>query len=520
MALAATSLMLAVRFLDAGKDVEAETLCRQVLEKDADHPGALRLLAVIARRHDQIQTAVDLLRHATNRLPEDADLFADLGHALKTAGRLDEAVASYQRAVDLAPTDAVIQSNLGVCLDAAGRGEEAIAAHRRAVTLAPDDADSLCNLGAALQRTGASAEAAACFQRAVARDPDSARAATNLGVALQEMGRLEDAIVCHRRSIALTPDVAEAHYNLAIACLRRGDLEEGWREFEWRLRMRTVPRRTFPCPRWAGESLQGRSILLHAEQGLGDTIQFLRYAALLARRGARVVVEAQSPLRRLLPSAHGVAEVCGPEALPPTDVFCPLLSLAGVFGTTLDTIPAEVPYLGAPPLLVERWRQRFASWPGLRVGIVWAGNPNHPKDFVRSLPLEALLPLGDVAGVRFFSLQLGAAALSGGGLSGRLHVVDLAPSLGDFADTAAAIVALDLVITVDTAVAHLAGALGRPVWVMLAHASDWRWLTNRDDSPWYPTARLFRQSAPGDWSGVVQRIRTALTAVVGGAVIP
>jgi len=311
--------------------------------------------------------------------------------------------------------------------------------------------------------------------------------------------------------------------NLCFLLLITGRFEEGWEEHEWRWRMRqsSMVERTFPVPLWGGEPIAGRTILLHAEQGLGDTLQFCRYAPLI-EPGARVIVEVQAPLARLVSRMPGIAQVVvRGQALPPFDLHCPLLSLPRAFGTTLATVPGK-PYLAADPADSASWRERLAALPGLKVGLVWAGEPreNWPKlaaiDARRSMALKTLAQLGDAAGVSFISLQKGKPAAQATDPPAGMSLVDHTAELKDFADTAALIENLDLVICVDTSVAHLAGGMGKPVWLLNRFDTCWRWLLDRDDSPWYPTLRQFRQPSPGDWLAVVARVRDALQRLATG----
>jgi hypothetical protein len=311
------------------------------------------------------------------------------------------------------------------------------------------------------------------------------------------------------------PDNAEAHWHLAGALLRRCDFDEGWREFEWRWRLRhSAPRRSFTQPEWDGGDLQGRTILLYCEQGFGDVIQFIRYVPLVAKLGAPVIVPAPSQLARLLQSVPG-ARIVTNDPLPPFDLQLPLLSLPRVFNTGLQTIPAAIPYLHPDPLLVDQWKLK-TSCPGngMKVGLAWAGRATHPNDRNRSISLQRLSPLTEINGPVFFSLHKGEPAAQATNPPAGMKLIDLMADVHDFADTAALIANLDLVITVDTAVAHLAGAMGKAVWVLLPFPSDWRWLLNRDDSPWYPTMRLFRQAQPGDWAAPILQIATALRRVI------
>jgi len=426
---------------------------------------------------------------------------------LHRTGHLAEAARLYRTLVGPGkPCAADARINLGAILDAGGRHEEALLEYRQALELRAGDPLALNNMGNSLMKLGRFAEAADSFRLALLQAPDCPEARIALGAALQRAGDAAGAIACFRETLARDPSCAEAHWNLSLALLLTGEFGEGWLEYQWRWRRDsfTSPRRGFRQPLWDGSPLAGRRILVHAEQGLGDTIQFMRYLPLLAAAGGTVVAECQSAsLRPLLERLPGVSAVfVMGEELPPFDLQVPLLSLPHLFGTTLDNLPDLVPYLSADPERLAAWSRRSAPYQGFKVGIVWAGKP--VPDPFRSCTLEALAPLGAVPGVTFFSLQLG----EGGGAAeaAGLELVDLTAGIGDFGDTAALISLLDLVISVDTSVAHLAGALGKPVWLLLPEAGDYRWLLERDDSPWYPSMRLFRQKRQGEWDGVVERL--------------
>jgi tetratricopeptide (TPR) repeat protein len=468
------------------------------------HNNLGRTLDALGRRAE----AVRQFERALALDPNFAEARNNLANLLKDAGRLDEAVAHYEAALAVRPGLAELHRNLGLALQAQRRSAAAVARFAAAAALAPQNPASHFDLGNGLRDALRLDEAVAAYERALALDPGHADAQCNLGIALHAQGKLDAASACFGRALALDPDHANAHVNLGMTRLLQGDFA-GFRDYEWRWRAADAPRaRNFAAPQWQGEALAGASILLHAEQGFGDTIQFVRYARLVAARGGRIVLEAPAPLERLfapLPEIDSV--VRAGASLPPVEFHCPLLSLPLACGTTLATVPAETPYLAANPAQAARWRERFAARPGLRVGLVWAGRPSHPRDRERSLAPEQLEPLGGVPGVAFVSLQLRAEGML---LPARLEIDDVAAELGDFADTAAAIAALDLVITVDTAVAHLAGALGARVWVLLPHLPDWRWLMARADTPWYPTARLFRQGRAGEWAPVIAAVKAAL----------
>jgi hypothetical protein len=401
-------------------------------------------------------------------------------------------------------------SNLGAVLAERGRLDEASGWYSRAITERRDFADAHNNLGATLVKLDRATEAEALHRRAISLKPDFADAHYNLGVALHDQGRFDEALASYDEAARLNPELVDARWNRAFLLLTMGRYAEGWREHEWRWRRKQQPPRSFPQPLWRGEPASGRTILLHNEQGTGDTLQFMRYAPLVAAGGARVLLQVQRPLQRLVRgSVDRAIEVLGEgDVLPPFDLHSPLLSLPLACATSLDAIPATVPYVAVDPAIAARWRERIGPDGGPRVGLVWAGNPQHKNDRNRSIALERLLPLIGAVEARWFSLQVGERA----GDLARLapdRVTSLADQLTDFAETAGAIDNLDLVITVDTAVAHLAGALGKPVWILLPAVPDWRWLLERGDSPWYPTARLFRQPARGDWDSVVAALHEA-----------
>lgn len=467
---------------------------------------------------NRLNEAVEHYGFALTLQPHYPEARNNLGNALEALGRLEEAAASYREALALMPHYAEAHNNLGNVLSSQGKFEEAAAQCGQALALNPSYAAAHNNLGNVFQSLGQLGEAAACYAKALALRPNYAEACMNLGNVFQSQGKLKEAISQYEQALAIKPNYAQAHMNKALTELLGGDLVSGWRGHEWRWRINRPfsPRLTLSQPQWRGEQLNGARILLHAEQGLGDCIQFLRYLPMVEAAGGAVVLEIPEPLRRLaalLPNIEQI--VVSGEPRPPIDWHCPLMSLPLAFGTSLDTIPAQVPYLSVP---TEAQKKGVAPpWPteGLRVGLAWAGNPKHLKDRFRSIPFSMIEPLLQTKGVHFFSLQAGKAAGDLSACSGT--ITDLAPAIADMADTAALIAQLDLVISADTSVAHLAGALGKPVWLLLPYDADWRWLMHREDSPWYPTARLFRQTSPGDWHGVVARVNSALVSTLASA---
>jgi hypothetical protein len=328
------------------------------------------------------------------------------------------------------------------------------------------------------------------------------------------MGRFDDALKSFQKAVEIKHDLAEAHFNMSLTILLSGDLKAGWEKYEWRRKLTEVTGTyIFKKEPWRGEDVSGKRILLYGEQGFGDTLQFIRYAGMLSGRGAEVYVECQPELVSLLSDLAGISCVVGRgAALPEYDYHCPILSLPGFFGTEIETIPAAIPYISVSPVKLSSWRDRLrGDGSRLKVGLSWAGRPTHKKDHYRSLSLSLMSPLGGVAGVTFYSLQKGEASLQSVSPPSGMKLVDYTSELGDFSDTAGLLGNLDLVISVDTAVVHLAGAMGKRVWTLLPYAPDWRWLLGREDSPWYPTMRLFRQPAPGDWQTVIAQVAASLS---------
>jgi Flp pilus assembly protein TadD len=507
----------------AGRLEAAEHVYRQVLAGWPEHADGLHLLGVVLHQRGNNAEAADLIYRAIGFNEASAPYRSNLGVVLCDLGRLEEAEGVLRAALRLGPDLPAAHYNLGNVLSAQGRLAQAEASYGEALRLQPVYADALVNLGHVLNQLGRPAEAERRLREALRLRPDSPEALNNLGVALAALGRPLEAAESYREAISLQFDFPDAHNNLAYALLAAGRFQEGWDEHEWRWRGKHMAAgaRGFARPLWNGEPLAARTLLLHAEQGLGDTLQFCRYAPLIPA-GGRVVLEAQKPLARLLSRLPGVDEiVIHGEALPPFDLQCPLLSLPRAFGTTLETIPARVPYLSPDATRLADWAERLANIAGLKVGLVWAGEPRKgwPElaaiDTRRSIALSTLAPLGDVEGVCFVSLQKGAPAAQTANPPPGLTLHDFTDELADFDDTAALVANLDLVISVDTSTAHLAGGLGKPVWLLNRHDSCWRWLLNRDDSPWYPTLRQFRQATAGDWDGVVRRVRDALKGIAG-----
>jgi tetratricopeptide (TPR) repeat protein len=501
----------------AGETVPAEALYRAVLAMQPGQAEAAYNLGVLLHTQGRHADAAAAYRHATSVLPDYAEAWCNLGVALQDERKFEEALEAYRQAILLRPGFAMAHCNLGVALKELGRLEEAVAAYHRAIALQPDYDFAFANLAAVLLDQGKPEDAVLACRRALAIRPHMRMAHFNLGTALKHVGRLDDAARAFRDAIACDPEFVEAHFTLGQTLLLQGDFAAGWPEYEWRWRLKEYAwlaniHGPFAQPRWSGEPLSGRTILIYAEQGLGDAIQYVRYVPRVVAAGGRVILAVHPPLRRLFADIDGVTLVSlDAVPLPPFDVHCPLLSLPLIFGTTLESIPANIPYLRAAAADVAHWRDRIGS-DGLRVGIVWAGNPTQTGDRFRSPRLGAVLPLFDVPGVAFIGLQVGPGRddLTAHRLPAKM--IDLGREITDLADTAAIMASLDLVITSCTAPLHLAGALGVPTWAMIPASPHFAWLAARSDSPWYPTLTLYRQESYGtDWSGVVARIAADLS---------
>ena len=502
----------------AGRAEEAVETFQVALKMNPLMPEVVSNLASALNDLGRHVEAAAICEDALNSKPDLAAARANLANAMLGLGKHEKAVENYRLAVAGDPGNANAWFSMGNALFEMGQGEEALKHYREAVRLSPESAEKHYNLANAALALDHYEDAVESFGRAIRITPEYLDAHVNLGSALQSQGRADDAIASFRRALQLAPSDqpnADLHWNLALALLQNGDYEEGWAEYEWRWENPdfTTPRKALEQPLWDGGDIDGKTILLHAEQGLGDALQFVRYAPLVAARGARVAVECRAGLCRLFKEIDGVAEVITAEdPLPPFDCHAPLMSLPRIFGTTVETVPADIPYLAVPAGAAAD--PRVAEGDGVAVGFAWAGSPTRQGDHKRSVEPGRFQPLFSVPGARFFSLQVGGAGPGFEALPAAGNVIDLGPGFGDFADTAAAVAALDLVIAVDTAVVHLAGALGRPAWVLAAFAPGYLWPAGRDDTPWYPTLKLFRQQSAGDWDSVFAAVREALAAFV------
>lgn len=480
--------------------------------------------AMRLHRAGDTDAAIAVYRELVDAAPDNADVWHLMGVAVHQKGNHTLAAELIETAISLNGQAPDYHSNLGMVRRALSDDDGAEDAFRRALEIDAGHARSLSNLAGVLRSRGdfdaalEAAGAAVAQGEAVAGDggEGDAEAHNNLGNAFKDCGRVPDAVASYRRAIELAPDFALAHWNLSLALASLGQLPEAFMEMAWRWQWSgfPAPRRDFAVPAWRGEPVEGSNILLHAEQGLGDAIHFVRYAPLVQRLGARVIVECPAALAPLA-AAAGIADevIAAGDALPPFDRHAPFLDLPRIFATSLENLPAEVPYLAVDQALRDAWREKLGALDGLKVGLNWLGNSDSPVERFRGLPLGGLAPLAEVAGVSWVSLQKGPGGDAAPRREAAFDLIETGE--GALADTAALILALDLVITSDTMVAHLAGALGRPAWILLHHAPDWRWMLERDDSPWYPGLKLYRQAVAGDWAPVIEAAAADLASLAG-----
>jgi tetratricopeptide (TPR) repeat protein len=537
---------------ELGRLADAERLYRTVLQQNPRHAGALYLLGLVAMATQRMERGADLLARSIRLNPDFPPAHCNLGIALTALNRPQEALVRYDKAIAMQPELADAWYNRGVLLKDLGREQEALESFERTLALRPDDIDALnnrgliltvqrrfdkalidferilairpsfapaeCNRGMVFTHQRRPEQALAAFDRAIALQPDFAAAWCNRGDALHELGRIEDAIASYNRSLALQPDLAEAHFGLSLSLLLSGRYPDGFAEQEWRHRRAGARAPRYGKDRlWLGGSaLAGRTLLIHPELYLGDMVQFSRYALLAVEQGARVLLAAPTPLCPLMRTLHPDIKVIDEtQEVPEFDLHCPLLSLPLAFGTTTASVPAPIPYLRADPGLQAEWKARLGP-DGVKIGVCWQGHPAR-AELDRSFPVTAFALLSAVPGIRLISLQTGAGSEQLNALPPPLTIENFEDTsdngMRPFTTLAAMISNLDLVITTDTVVAHVAGAMGRPTWVALKAVADWRWGQTADTTPWYPSTRLFRQDRRGDWEGVFAQIMTALWTI-------
>ncbi len=500
----------------SGRLDESVAAYRKAVAQSPDFADAHNNLGNVLQAVGMYDESIDCCREAIRLKPSFPEAYNNLGTALHGCERYDESIECYRAAIHLRPGFAEAYLNLGNAYKSAKRYEESVATLREALQLSPHFPLAWLSLGMALVALE-SDEAVGCFHRAIQQQPNLAEAHRQLGLAAQAGGRVDEALAYYRKAIEADPTLANAHFNLALLSLLHGDFETGWREYEWRWRVPAFPSptRKYPQPKWDGSNLAGKTLFIHAEQGLGDTLQFARFLPLVCRRAGRVIFEVQPPLLRLMQANPlGASEVIGRYDLSDLprhfDAQLPLLSVPAALGMLEPFVDANnFPYLHADESLRTQWRSRLSAVRGYKVGLTWAGNKEHGDDRFRSIPLKKLAPLAR-NDVSFISLQIGPASVEANEPQAGIPLLDWTDNITDFADTAALIAELDLVICVDTAVAHLAGALGKPVWLLVPFMPDFRWQRNRPDSPWYPLMKLFRQSKRADWTDVIATVSKAL----------
>jgi tetratricopeptide (TPR) repeat protein len=469
----------------------------------------------VLRDLGRLDEALAGLDRAISLQPNSADAFNNRGNVHKDMQRFDAALADYVRAIALKRDNADAFNNRGNLYKQLGQKDQALDDYEKAIALKPDYPEALYNLGTTLYELGRLDAALPQLDRAIALRPDYATAIHNRGTTLMALRRIDEALADFAKALALKPDYADAAWNRGLCNLLLGRWREGWADYDLRWQTEQAPTHwhQWGRPQWTGrEDVRGKTLLLHSEQGHGDTIMAARFVRPVIDLGARVILDAPATLRPLLAQMDGVTLTAPGEPAPAFDLHCPLMSLPRALDLTLETMQAHVPYLSAPAAHLEKWRTRLPDAGGPKVGINWAGSPTFRHDAARSIGLPRMLPLLAQTGVQFFALQKDLRDGDAEILRSHPAVTVLGRDIDSFADTAAIISQLDLVISSDTSVVHLAGALGKPVWILLPYVPDWRWLLDRDDSPWYPTARLFRQTDLGDWSGVVQRVASALAS--------
>jgi tetratricopeptide (TPR) repeat protein len=520
---------LAVKYYQAGNLQQAENLYKEILENQPDNIDALYFLGVILQHKKDYDSAISSYRKTLHLNPHNPDVYYNLGLIFQDKAEADEAIKCYRQAIKLKPNFADVYYNLGLIFQDNAEADNAIANYKIFLQFNSKDADAYLNLGHAYQMKGQLDEAITYFQKAIQFNTDLPEAYCNLGSAFRDKVQPEVAIPYYQKAIQLYPDFADAHWGLARSLLLAGNFNQGWKEYEWRWKSTDYLKYScfhrpvnFTQPILNGSDIAGHTVLIYAEQGLGDEIQFVRYAPLVAQHGAKVIIECHKELSTLLQPIESVKHVIVQgEPLPDFDVQCPLLTLPLVFNTTLENIPAKVPYIFVNPVLRQGWKDKIQQDNSkMKVGLVWNGNPKNKNDMNRSIPFSKISQFIHCSDITFYSLQKGNAAEQSRNRPLGMKLVDLSEEINNFSDTAAIIENLDLTISVDTSVAHLAGALGKPIWTLIPFAPDWRWMLNREDSPWYPTMRLFRQLSPGDWESVIFRVKDELRQLLESNLLP
>ncbi|MBF0422668.1 MAG: tetratricopeptide repeat protein [Magnetococcales bacterium] len=504
-------------FKGLGRQDQALASFRHALRLRPDFAEACLNMGTVWHGQSLWAEAVECYRQALSIRPDYPEALVNFGMALQSWGNLAAAEEKFKQAIAIRPDYPEAWSRWGVTLQDQGDLPAAVEKYRQALMLRPNQAEFLSHLGGALLSMERLTEAEGYLHQALARQPRHPEALTNLGSLLHKQGRLHEALEAFFMAQEADPNFAEAYFGASLVQLLLGDYPSGWRHYEWRWRTRGFQPHGQGQPVWDGGVLSGRTLLIHCEQGLGDSIQFIRFVPLVKEKGGRIVVLCPPPLYRLFSRMASIdLLVRHGDSVPPCDCQIPLMSLAGLLGTTPDTIPAQGPYLQVEKGPGQEKMFLPAEFPGLKVGLVWRGSRHFKNDHIRSMPVSMVGQLLTLEGCLFVSLQKEMTTEERAWMAAKRHFVDLSQELYDFADTARILASLDLVISVDTAVLHLAGAMGIPVWGVIPHVPDWRWLLGRADSPWYPSLRLFRQSRPGSWQEVLEEMTERLGLVTAG----
>jgi tetratricopeptide (TPR) repeat protein len=514
---------LANAFLEKGEIEQAILNYKETLRINPNFHWAYNNLGLTLKDIGQVDEAITHFQKAIELSPNFAFAINNLGNALQNKGQIDNAISLFQKTLQINPNNFESLNNLGNCLKDKGLIDEAITCYQRAIEINPTFADSFNNLGVTLQSQGQLDEAFAFYQKALQINPNNLESYCNIGTVMHEKGQPDEAFAFYQKALQINPNYANAHLNMAYFLLLLGNFKQGWKEFEWRWKTKEYLKNScfhrpvnFTQPILNRLDITGHTVLIYAEQGLGDEIQFIRYAPLVAQHGTKVIIECHKEISTLLRTIEGVEQfIVQGEPLPHFDIQCPILTLPLVFNTTPENIPVNIPYISVNSILIQKWKDKIQHDNSkLKVGIVWHGNPKHKNDRNRSMPFAHFSPFAKFTDITFYSLQKGKASEQARNFSMGMKFIDLTEEINDFSDTAALIENLDLTMSVDTSVVHLAGALGKPIWTLLPFAPDWRWMLNREDSPWYPTMRLFRQPSPGDWNSVIKKVSEELQELV------
>ncbi len=505
---------------DQGKLAEAVACYEKAIGLKHDMIEAHNNLGVAFHYQRKLDKSIDCYRKALNIKPHTPEVHNNMGNALKDMGKFEEAIACYEKTVKIKPDYAEAWFNMGNTCHDMNEPNNAASCFQKALEIKPDYAEAYFNMGNVYHELDRISEAINCYRKVLQLKPEYTDAYDNMGKAYQDMGKLEAALSCYENTLRIEPENADAHFDRSLVLLLNGNFKKGWQEYEWRF-LRSEWKRTYPYhfnkPHWDGSSFSGKRLFIHSEQGLGDTIHFIRYLPMVKSLGGAVIFEAKKPLLNLFQDFPGIDELLEWSSVKKADTkfdfYLPLLSIPYIFGTTKQTIQAKVPYIYADPGAIEYWRD-YMKEPGFKVGLVWAGSPTNNDDRNRSCELKNFFPLSQIPEVQLYGLQKGADAAQVNGLPENMTVTNLGEKFKDFSDTAGVIENLDLVISVDTATAHLAGAMGKPIWTLLPFAPDWRWMLNRETTPWYPTMRLFRQPNRGNWEAVFQQVELELRKLI------